>query len=300
MSVIRPQFLQVLLDDIARVGESAACVLALLRYVTDVDDEYNGRIRDDDGVMWWRASYTDIAASLGDSAKRYSVRRTLEKLESADEVKSWHPYSVDGDQTKAYRIPPEQPMCEIARGGGEIATALNGQVAKSPGGVAKSPGGVAKSPGGVAKSQRGGGEIARGGGEIAISYIEEEIEEREEREEQGEREESDRYVSNARAREHLNNSSATPQQPEASGGECHTIVELARYLVRDGVDITADALVETARALNWGVDNQPLDNQPLDSATADTWMRNLEHDGVAVAHTAPGGWTIWTLTEAAG
>jgi hypothetical protein len=103
VSVIRPQFLQVLTDDIARVGESAACVLALVRYVTALDDEHNGRVLID-GEVWWRASHTDIGDALG-GVGHDRVRGVLRRL-SAGGALEVRP-AADGQSVRmmAYRLP---------------------------------------------------------------------------------------------------------------------------------------------------------------------------------------------------
>jgi hypothetical protein len=153
MSIIRPKFLQVLPDDIARVGVGAdgACVLALVRYVTSLDGEHNGRVRID-GEMWWRASYAEIGESLG-GVGLYSVRRIMLRLEEKGFLASRTPGISGGDQTKAYRTLSDQPMCDSA-------TVVTSQCANPQGGVAESQGGVAESQGGVAESQGGGCESA--------------------------------------------------------------------------------------------------------------------------------------------
>lgn len=144
MTIIRPKFVQVLRDDVQRVGVESAYVLALVRYVTALDGERNGRVVLE-GTRWWQASYADIAESLGGAMSRYSVRRIMTRLEETEELMSRQPRICDGDQTKAYRIPSDQPMCENA-------TAVTSQSAESQ---QDSPGGVAESAGGVAESQQG-------------------------------------------------------------------------------------------------------------------------------------------------
>jgi hypothetical protein len=63
MSAIRPEFLKVLRADVERVGLEGAHVLALIRYVTDLPGERNGRVTIG-GDKWWQASYADIADAL--------------------------------------------------------------------------------------------------------------------------------------------------------------------------------------------------------------------------------------------
>jgi hypothetical protein len=112
MSAIRPKFLPVLRDDAERVGVEAAYLLALVRYVTDLPGEHNGRIWID-GQMWWEATYPEIAEALG-GLGRDKVGRIIRKLESDGELASRQPDVFDGNQTKAYRI-AEQPICRSAR-----------------------------------------------------------------------------------------------------------------------------------------------------------------------------------------
>src|ERR1700758_2480145 len=100
MSVKRPDFLKVLPDDVERVGANAATVLALVRYVTALDGEHNGRILID-RKMWWHASHAEIGAAVGMSHDK--VRRAVLKLESAEALRSRYVY--DDDRTKAYHVP---------------------------------------------------------------------------------------------------------------------------------------------------------------------------------------------------
>jgi hypothetical protein len=105
--------------------------------VTDLDGEHNGRMCID-GDVWWQVSYADIGESLG-GIGRYSVRRIMLRLEEEGLLEQRTPSSPDGDQTKAYRIPSDLPMCDSA-------TAVTSQSAESQRGVAD--------------SQQGGCEIA--------------------------------------------------------------------------------------------------------------------------------------------
>ena len=109
MSAIRPEFLKVSPDDIARVGALGACVLALVRYVTALPGEFNGRLLID-GAMWWRASHENIGESLG-GVHRLSVRRALGELQAAGEVLAIPAEAFYGDRAQAYRV-PDQPLVE--------------------------------------------------------------------------------------------------------------------------------------------------------------------------------------------
>jgi hypothetical protein len=100
MSVIRPKFMQVQPDDL-RHGYDGACILALVRFVTDRDDVHNGRVRVD-GETWWHTSQRDIAQSLDGHVSHDSVRRTLNNLEAVGALRSRY-VSAD-DRAKAYRV----------------------------------------------------------------------------------------------------------------------------------------------------------------------------------------------------
>jgi hypothetical protein len=114
MSVIRPDFLKVLPADIAAVGGDAACVLALVRYATQVPDERNDRLVIE-GAVWWRASYAEIGESLG-GLGRYTVGRSVSKLVTAGQLLRRDLFGCDGNQTKAYRpeVADKQPKCDSA------------------------------------------------------------------------------------------------------------------------------------------------------------------------------------------
>jgi hypothetical protein len=109
MSVILPDFLKVLPADF-QYGYDGACVLALVRYVTALKGENNGRKVIED-AMWWHASHADIAASLDGQFSHDSIRRTVSKLESAGALLSRYMYA--DDRTKAYCV-PEHPLRENA------------------------------------------------------------------------------------------------------------------------------------------------------------------------------------------
>ncbi len=113
MSVVTPQFLRVSPDDIARVGPVGACILALVRYVTSLPGESNGR-RMADGSMWWRASHADMGRSLG-GLPHDTVRRTLVKLKKSGDLLAMPAQEFYGDKAQAYRA-PDQPLRESASG----------------------------------------------------------------------------------------------------------------------------------------------------------------------------------------
>jgi hypothetical protein len=106
MSAIRPRYLAVQHDDSERVGFIEAGLLALVRYVTGLPGEHNGRV-EIDGEMWWQASYTEIGDALG-GLSRKTVGRIVRKLEADGELSSCSPDSFNGDQTKAYRVRSDQ------------------------------------------------------------------------------------------------------------------------------------------------------------------------------------------------
>lgn len=141
--MIRPEFLMVLPEDNKRVGGNAAIVLALVRYATSLEDEYNGRILMSDDAMWWRASYPDIAGATGLTPK--AVRGAVLKLEALRELKSFAPGKQDGDQTKIYRIASDQELPSGA--------ASDQHLPSGAGGVPVGAGGV---PSGAGGSARGG------------------------------------------------------------------------------------------------------------------------------------------------
>jgi hypothetical protein len=113
MTAVRPEFLRVLPDDIARVGALGACILALVRYVTSLTSETNGR-KMSDGSMWWRASHTDIGQSLG-GVSRYTIRREIEKLQTAGDLLAVPAEKFYGDKALAYQV-SDQPLCDSALG----------------------------------------------------------------------------------------------------------------------------------------------------------------------------------------
>jgi hypothetical protein len=113
MSGIRPQFLSVLRDDAERVGFLEAGLLALVRYVTGLPGEHNGRV-EIDGEMYWQASHAEIGEALG-GLHRKKVERMMRKLEAAGELWSCSPDSFNGDQTKAYHIPSDQQWSDLTR-----------------------------------------------------------------------------------------------------------------------------------------------------------------------------------------
>jgi hypothetical protein len=109
MSVaIRPDFLKVLRGDVDRVGLEGAHLLALIRYVTDLPGERNGR-RKIDGHMCWLASYAAIADALGGTNSQ-KVGRLIRALQGKCELIGTAPDASDMDQTKAYRV-PRDPQC---------------------------------------------------------------------------------------------------------------------------------------------------------------------------------------------
>jgi hypothetical protein len=102
MSAIHPKYLTVQRDDVERVGLEAAYLLAVVRYVTGLPGEHNGRV-EIDGQMCWQASHTEIADALGGTS-RQKVGRIVRQLESDGELLGQSPDAFYGDQTKAYRI----------------------------------------------------------------------------------------------------------------------------------------------------------------------------------------------------
>lgn len=108
-----PEYLIVRPADIGRVGVLGAAILALVRFVTDLPGEANGR-RLVDGAMWWRATHADIGQALG-GVHRDSVRRTLIRLCEAGELLATAAESFYGDRAQAYRV-PDRPLRGIQQG----------------------------------------------------------------------------------------------------------------------------------------------------------------------------------------
>jgi hypothetical protein len=100
---MRFKFQLLLRDDVERVGIEGAYVLALIRYITALSGEYNGRF-ESGGHLWWQASYVDIAESLGGMTAR-KAGNLVRELESKDALLSYRVNAFQGDQTKAYRVP---------------------------------------------------------------------------------------------------------------------------------------------------------------------------------------------------
>ncbi|WP_460359036.1 hypothetical protein [Mycobacterium sp. ZZG] len=141
-----PDFLMVLPADIGRVGVLGATILALVRYVTTLPGETNGR-KMVDGEMWWRASHDDIGQSLG-GLHRDSIRRAVLKLQGAGELLARAPVDTFyGDRAQAYRA-PDLPLRGMQQGSDlplrENAESITRNAASSCGetqqaGAAKSP-----------------------------------------------------------------------------------------------------------------------------------------------------------------
>ena|GEM_PF-3675842 len=98
-------FLKVLPVEIGRHGADAACVLALIRYMTALPGERNGR-RLIDGHIWWTATYADIGQAIG--LDRQKVGRAVRKLEDDQALLGSFTDAFKGNQTKAYRLPADQ------------------------------------------------------------------------------------------------------------------------------------------------------------------------------------------------
>ncbi len=99
---MNPEFLMVLPADIGRVGPLGACVLALVRYATAIDDGRNGRGTDADGEVWWRASHAGMAEAL--EVSHDSIYRVVSKLETASELEVFDPKD-SSDRSFYYRVP---------------------------------------------------------------------------------------------------------------------------------------------------------------------------------------------------
>jgi hypothetical protein len=99
---IQFDFLRVLPADIGRVGPLGACVLALVRYATAIDDGRHGRGTDADGEVWWRASHAGMAEAL--EVSHDSIYRVVSKLETASELEVFDPKD-SSDRSFYYRVP---------------------------------------------------------------------------------------------------------------------------------------------------------------------------------------------------
>jgi hypothetical protein len=128
LNAIRPDFLMVRTADMERYGRDEAALLAAVRYANRLA---NGTDRlTIDGVVWWRATYAEIGASLG-NASGEAVRRWVQKLETCGELLSLLPGIATGDRTKAYRTASDMPLPDLARG-------MTCHYTDSPGGLANS------------------------------------------------------------------------------------------------------------------------------------------------------------------
>ncbi|WP_264044755.1 hypothetical protein [Mycolicibacterium rhodesiae] len=83
-------------------------MLALIRYVTGLPGEHNGRLLIA-GQMFWQVTHREIGYVLG-GLTRYTVGRIMSRLEEAGALECRTPGASGGDQTKAYRA----AMCESA------------------------------------------------------------------------------------------------------------------------------------------------------------------------------------------
>jgi hypothetical protein len=97
-----PAFLKVSPAEIGRVGPLGACILALVRYVTALPGESNGR-RIIDGEMWWCASHDDIGRALGAGVPRRTVSATVRKLQGMGDLSAISRQAFYGDRAQAYR-----------------------------------------------------------------------------------------------------------------------------------------------------------------------------------------------------
>lgn len=108
-----PEFLKVQPADVGRVGGLGACILALVRYMTALQGEANGR-RVVDGETWWRASYDGIAQMLGGAPPR-TVGSTVSRLLETGDLMAIPVQDFYGDRAKAYRA-SDQPSAETDTG----------------------------------------------------------------------------------------------------------------------------------------------------------------------------------------
>jgi hypothetical protein len=109
-----PEFLMVRTEDAGRVGALGAYILALVRYVTTLPGETNGR-RIVDGEMWWRASHDDIGQALGGGVSRRTVSSTVRKLQDTGDLLAISTQDFYGDRAQAYRS-SDQPLARSDQG----------------------------------------------------------------------------------------------------------------------------------------------------------------------------------------
>ena len=105
----RPEFIQTRPADVERVGLTGAYLLATVRYATHPNNDRDGRERDEDGAVWWRASYATIAALLG--LDRDCVISALNRLQQTGELLT-RP-GTGTNRTKSYRTPSEQSFQDL-------------------------------------------------------------------------------------------------------------------------------------------------------------------------------------------
>lgn len=104
-----PEFLMTLTADVGRVGYDGAAILALVRYMTGLPGDHNGR-KTVDGDKWWCATHDEIGQGAG-GVHRKSIARTLLKLERAGELLTIPADRFYGDRARAYRV-SDQPLAE--------------------------------------------------------------------------------------------------------------------------------------------------------------------------------------------
>ncbi|WP_126315847.1 hypothetical protein [Mycobacterium neumannii] len=130
-----PAFLKVSPAEIGRVGPLGACILALVRYVTALPGESNGR-RIIDGEMWWCASHDDIGQALGAGVPRRTVSATVRKLQGMGDLSAVSRQDFYGDRAQAYRASDvplarsdqgcDVPLADIAHRSADSAEHLGG------------------------------------------------------------------------------------------------------------------------------------------------------------------------------
>jgi hypothetical protein len=137
-----PEFLMTKTADIGRAGSMGANILALVRYVTALPGEANGR-RLVDGEMWWRASAPDIAQALGGGGvSPRTVSWTLRELVKIGDLVAIPAQDFYGDRANAYRAPDQPsarsdtgsdvPSADIAEQLGKIRHTTSANIADVP------------------------------------------------------------------------------------------------------------------------------------------------------------------------
>lgn len=125
-----PDFFKVTREDLGRVGSLGACILALVRYMTALPSETDGR-RVVDGQTWWRASAPDIAEALGGGLSPRTVSDKVKQLTKSGDLTAVPTQDFYGDRAKAYRA-SDLPSADIAEHVGRKRHTTSADIADLP------------------------------------------------------------------------------------------------------------------------------------------------------------------------